>query len=84
MKMDLKEIRIEIDKIDREIIKLFQKRLDLVNKVAKYKRENNLEIVDGNREREILENLNGEKYCQELKDLYREIFNISKGYQKNI
>ena len=39
--MDLKEIREKINLIDKEMATLFQKRMDAVALVAKYKKENN-------------------------------------------
>ena len=58
--MDLKEIRYEIDKIDEELKRLFYARMDLVLKVAKYKKANNLKVLDNNREKEMLERLEGD------------------------
>ena len=43
---DLKEIRKEINQIDEEMLKLFEKRMDVVNDVALYKKENNIPILD--------------------------------------
>ena len=37
--MDLQEIRKELDVIDRELVKLFEKRMDLSVEVAEYKAE---------------------------------------------
>ena len=42
--MDLKEIRKEIDATDDEILRLFLKRMDLCVGVAKYKKENNMQV----------------------------------------
>ena len=56
--MDLKEIRKEIDATDDEILRLFLKRMDLCVGVAKYKKENNMQVFQGKREQEILERIN--------------------------
>ena len=48
--MDLKEIRTQIDAIDKQMASLFQKRMELVKEVATYKAQNNLPIEDKNRE----------------------------------
>ena len=34
--VDLKELRDEIDSIDRQIVELFEKRMDICQKVAEY------------------------------------------------
>lgn len=54
---DLSEIRVEIDEIDSQIVKLFQKRLGLVTQVAEYKIANDKPVLDKKREAEKLEKL---------------------------
>lgn len=57
--LDISTLREEIDIIDKEIIRLFEKRMDIVLNVAKYKIERNLPIFNGAREAEVIEkNLN--------------------------
>jgi len=53
--MNLEEIRKEIDGIDDAMSELFEKRMAMVLNVAKYKKENNLPIVNLEREKSILE-----------------------------
>jgi chorismate mutase/prephenate dehydratase len=48
--MSLKEYRGEIDRINREITELISERMDVVEKVGEYKKENNMEIKDEGRE----------------------------------
>ena len=52
---ELKEIRKEIDSIDKEMASLFEKRMELVEDVAAYKKENGLPLTDKNREAEVIE-----------------------------
>ena len=42
--LDIDKLRNEIDDIDKQIIELFEKRMDVVLNVAKYKMERNLPI----------------------------------------
>ena len=42
--MDLNELRVEIDKIDSELVKLFTARMDIAAQVAEYKKQNNMTI----------------------------------------
>ena len=52
--MNLEEIRREINQIDDELIKLLEKRMDLVSKVASYKLETGKAVLDSKREETIL------------------------------
>lgn len=86
--MELKEIRDKIDCIDREIANLFEKRMEWVAKVIEYKIENNMEILDSGREKEVIvKNLSNLKN-RELKEYYEEMLKlmmkVSKDYQKQI
>ena len=46
----LEESRIEIDEIDNKIIELYEKRMQVVKDVVQYKIENNIPILDANRD----------------------------------
>ena len=48
--MDLGIIREEIDTIDKELLELFKKRMECSIKVAEYKKENGVPIVNTSRE----------------------------------
>lgn len=52
--MDLTEIRNRIDEIDDQLLSLFLERMECAEEVAKYKKANNLPILNKTREREIL------------------------------
>ena len=53
--LDLGEIRNEIDTIDREIVELFEKRMELCGNVAEYKIENGKQVLDTHREKEKID-----------------------------
>ena len=81
---NLEEIRSETDKIDDEIAKLFEKRLNLVASVAKVKAETNTAILKPTREREIISRLtkeHGEMSADYMKLLFTTIFDISRSHQ---
>lgn len=50
----LRELRDEIDGIDRQIVELLAQRLRLVMKVGEYKRAHGLAVYDAERERDLL------------------------------
>ncbi len=53
--MNLKELRDNIDEIDQKIIRLLEKRFAIVEDVARLKKSQNLEIEDGDREKDVLD-----------------------------
>lgn len=52
--MELKEIRAEIDSIDRELVALLERRMDAAALVAAYKKQTGMAIYDPGREAEKL------------------------------
>jgi chorismate mutase/prephenate dehydratase len=83
--MNLDEIRLEIDAIDDEILKLFSKRMECVRYVADYKKKNNLPILHQNREQDILTRLSNncpEKLKSSVNILFKTIMDISKASQE--
>ena len=57
--MNLNEIRTQIDKMDRELLALFQNRMNLCRDVAAYKKANHLPIFQEEREKQIRGGLAG-------------------------
>ena len=47
---ELENLRERIDTIDKELIALFEERMNVVNDIAEYKIKNNLPILNQNRE----------------------------------
>ena len=52
---ELEKMRLKIDKIDSEIVKLFAKRFAVVKQIGALKKTNSVEIVDKNRWKKVLE-----------------------------
>lgn len=85
--MDLNELRGEIDDIDRQLVKLFCKRMDVVASVAEYKQKNNLPIFQKGREDAVLQRVStmaDEKYADDVKLLFSAMMDISKASQHRI
>ena len=82
--MSINELRNEIDNIDNELIKLFEKRMKTAKSIADVKIAEGLPVTNREREREIINNLS-EKVSTDLsvytKILYNTLFDISKSYQ---
>lgn len=77
--------RKEIDKIDKELVGLFEKRLEVVTKVANYKKENNLPVYHEDREKVVInnveENIVNKEYLDEAIKFFEYIMKISKSFQ---
>lgn len=85
--MDLKSMRDEIDRIDDEMAELFRKRASVAEKVAEYKRRNNMAVFQGGREAEVLERA-AEHVPDDLKDgarlFFTTLMDISKCRQQQL
>lgn len=83
---DLEVCRDEIDKIDKELTKLFERRMDVVLRVANYKKQNNLQIFHKGREQEVIKkNLNrleNKDYEKELEKFLNSMMEVSRELQR--
>jgi len=52
--MDLKEIRGHLDRIDTALVNILAERMSFIPKVAEYKKANNMERFQPEREKEII------------------------------
>ena len=88
MVVDLKESREKIDKIDRQIAELFEKRMTVAVDVAAYKRSTGKKVFDPVREDEKIKALremtDNEFNKTGIEDLFRQIMSISRKYQYNV
>ena len=82
----LDDYRKEIDEIDKQLTKLFEKRMDIVLNVAKYKKENKLDVFQKGREEEVIkkaiDSLENKDYSDELVSFMNATMEISRGLQK--
>ena len=78
--MDLQDYRKQIDRIDNELSRLFQERMDVIREVALYKKEHGLPILDAAREQEKLTSID----CPYARKLYTLLFELSREYQGSI
>ena len=78
----LEKQRAEIDAIDREIVALFERRMQVVVDVARIKKENGIAILDANREKEVIQKvqsyLKDATLKEELAEAYETLMKISK------
>lgn len=83
---DLSEIRADIDKIDKELIELFKKRMDCAKEVGLYKKATGTPILNTSREQEILDSVEekGGEYGSHARLLFSNIMELSRALQHNI
>ena len=82
--MELSELRQQIDGIDRQLVELFIKRMNVAAEVAEYKRENGMNVLDASRERALLakvSELSGEDFEEYTRTLYATVLDLSRSYQ---
>ena len=82
--MDLNELRLEIDRIDDELVRLFGQRMEVSARIADYKKENGLPIFVPSREAQKLLDVSakaGPEMAQYTRVLYDLLFELSRGYQ---
>ncbi|MCL2049222.1 MAG: chorismate mutase [Defluviitaleaceae bacterium] len=81
---NLTELRAQVDKIDDELLLLFEKRMNIVSEITDYKKANGLPILNRAREEEKLNTI-WEKSSAPLKrftrHFYSGLFNLSRKYQ---
>jgi len=85
--MTLEEFRKEINEIDSQVLNLIRRRMEIAESIGKFKRKNNLPILDTSREKEIFEKL--DRLAEEMnldklfiKDLFALIIKKSKEKQR--
>lgn len=81
----LQDSRKEIDKIDEEMIKLFERRMEVCRDVADYKLKTGKPVLDRKRELEKLEALKGKAsddfYAHGVEELFEQIMSMSRKMQ---
>ena len=84
----LEEARNEINRIDREMARLFCERMDAARAVAAYKRQTGMPILDPAREAQVLERNAAAVEQEGLRPLYRDFLqhtmDLSKRYQSQL
>ena len=85
---ELENLREKIDTIDKEMIALFEKRMDIVADIAAYKIKNNLPVLNQNREdivvSKVKSTVKNKEYADSAADLIKDIMEISKKFQQKI
>jgi len=82
---ELELLRKEIDKIDEQLVMLFEKRMELANKIGDIKKQKGMEVFDPQREEEVIKKavgrLRNKDLSEELKMFFRSLMDSSKKIQ---
>ncbi len=83
--MDLLDLRNHLDEVDEEIVRLFEKRMDICSKVAQYKIETGKKVYDRQREKEKLAKVrsmaSNEFNSLGVEELFEQIMSMSRKLQ---
>lgn len=83
--VDLKDSREEIDRIDRQIVELFERRMRVAQDVAEYKRSIGKPVFDREREEAKLAAVKGmctnEFNGHAVREVFKQLMSISRRYQ---
>ena len=86
MSENLEELRGQIDQIDQQMVALFKARMEASGRVAEYKKEKGLPVLDAGRERALLGKVAeqaGEELADYAQSMYRTILSASRSYQNS-
>lgn len=85
---ELAQIRAELDQVDRDVVKLFEKRMNLARQVAEYKMAHGLPVLDRTREEAVLASrvgmLEDPHWADSLRELYEKIMELSRREQERM
>ena len=80
---DIAGLREEIDKIDREIVCLLKKRVEITKKIGQLKANRSMDIEDTDREHEVFKNVSDASKESDLDgEFVRKIFGLIIGHCK--
>lgn len=83
--MDLSELRGQIDAIDKDIVELYEKRMDICRQVAEYKIENGKKVFDKVREEEKIAKVKSMTHNDfnsvGIQELFEQIMSMSRKLQ---
>ncbi|MBZ9607681.1 prephenate dehydratase [Clostridium estertheticum] len=86
---DIDNLRNEIDKIDSSLVSLFENRMEVVLKIAEYKKNNHMEVLNKAREEIVIKKnldlVKNQNLFLEVEEFLKSVMGISRGFQnKNL
>ena len=84
---DLKQLREQIDAIDKDLLALFARRMEVTQKVGEYKVAQGIQVLDAQREQEVLDSkaaLAPQAIQSEARTLFETIMALSRRQQRRL
>lgn len=82
---DIENLRNQIDKIDAELVTLFESRMEIVQRIGEYKHKNKLEILNTAREEAVVKKnlklVKNKRIAPEVREFFEAIMEISREFQ---
>jgi len=82
----IEKLRKEIDEVDQKLMNLLLERFSITKKIGQVKTSNSISIDDNDRENNIINHLsnkaNNDLRKEDIADIFKLVFNISKNLQK--
>ena len=75
------KFRKQIDEIDSKVMELLNQRYEITKKIGEFKRDNNIDVNNSDREKEILNKADQYLYGEDIKKVYHILFSSNKKYQ---
>ena len=84
----LDECRSEIDAVDRQIVRLFEQRMQLCREVAQFKIANGMQVLDRSREEKVLDSraamLDDAYWAGSVRSLFEGMMALSRAEQQKM
>lgn len=84
---ELREIRQDLDRVDGEMVRLFEKRMGLALEVAQYKAAHGLPVLDASREEQVLATraamLQSPVWTTQTRTLFQQLMALSRAAQED-
>ncbi len=84
---ELREIRQDLDRVDGEMVRLFEKRMGLALEVAQYKAAHGLPVLDASREEQVLASrvamLRSPAWTSQTRTLFQQLMALSRAAQED-
>ena len=88
MAADMKKLREQIDRIDSQILKLYEERMDVVRAIGEYKIENDLPVYDAAREDakldDVFASIKNKEYADGAAQLFITLMQASREMQEDM
>lgn len=80
------ELRNQIDQIDRQLVQLFEKRMEVSTEIAEYKLANSIPVLDTQREQSVINKnisyLNDRRLDSYISEFSKHLMELSRRRQK--